>query len=597
MKNIFNIHCFFCLSCLCITAFAANPPISATIDQDHIASGATVRLLVQRDGTSNGHLDIGPLKADFDILSSNSGTSVQINNGDMTSKTQVELVLSPKHDGKLQIPSLEWNGEHTQPLGLTVGGAGNSSGQQAGPNDAQHVTLTATADQSEPYVQAAVVLTVKLSTDQAMQQASLELAPNDAVLISQLGTDRQSTETHNGHTYQVFERKYLLFPQHSGRVSIEGPVLAAQVPDMSSTNSIVSDPFFANALQNSALAGMMQSMRPMRALHLRAKPIVLDVLPRPAGQTGANWLPALSMKLSERWNAGTGGNAEIHVGEPLTRHVTLEAVGLTGAQLPDLGTLISAPDGIKIYPDQGTIADHPKGDSLIGSREQDIALIASQPGHYVMPPVRLGWWDTINNVQREATLPAHEFDVLPAVGVAPITPGQASAPPSVTVGNPAPVAVASANLPSNLFNQPVWLWIVLACGVALIAVLAFWWAMRRRKVDVQHMNVEQARPSTGNAASKFKEFHRDCIENNPHAARRHLMEWSLLHWPLDPPVGLNALAQRLNDPEVALLLRELDRCCYTDSRWQGENLARTLRIQPRTDLQASPTKELSELYP
>jgi len=595
MKNCLITLCFLCMTCLSVAGYAANPAISANFDRDHIGSGETVRLLVQRNGTSNGQLDLSPLKTDFDILSRNSGSQVQISNGEMTSQTQVELMLAPKHDGKIVVPPLEWNGEHTLPLELTVGGpvSGNASSgtQQAASTDAQHVMLTATADQSQPYVQAAVVLTVRLATDQPISQASLELAPNDAVIISQLGTDRQSSEVRNGHSYQVVERKYLLFPQHSGHISIEGPLLVAQVPDMRSVNGFANDPFFASVLQNSQLGAMMRGTRP---LHLRAKAIELNVLPRPATQTGATWLPALSVKLSETWRAD---NAGVHVGDPLTRHLSLEAVGLTGAQLPDLSTLVAAPDGIKMYPDQAKIADLSKGDSVIGSREQDIALIAGQPGHYTMPPVKLSWWDTINNVQREATLPAHEFDVLPAVNGAGglITPQSAA-----TAKSPAilPASSAAASAPSrSMLDFPVWLWIVLGCiALSIIALLA-WWSVRLKKNNSQPRIVVEPRLRQGDAAAKFKEFHKDCMANNPQAARRHLLEWAQMHWPVDPPIGLNALAQLLDDPDIVELLRELDRCCYTDSPWQGEKLARTFTHQPGSDSAAPATKELLELYP
>ena len=589
MKKYCILLCCLCMSWLCSVACAANPAISASVDRDHIASGETVQLLVQREGTGNGQLDISPLKADFDILSSNSGTRVQITNGDMISQTQVVLVLAPKHDGKIQIPSLTWNGEQTETLELTVGGKGSSAGQQAGPTDAQHVTLTATADQDQPYVQAAVVLTVRLSTDQPITQASLELAPNDAVLISQLGTDRQMSEVRDGHSYQVVERKYLLFPQHSGKISIEGPVLAAMVTDMSNATGFDSDPFFASILKNSPMAGMMRSSHP---LHLRAKPIELNVLPRPASQTGANWLPALSVKLSETWHADDSG---IHVGEPLTRHMVLEAVGLTGAQLPDLRTLMTAPDGIKVYPDQGKIGDHPKGDSVIGSREQDIALIASQPGHYTMPPVQLVWWDTINNVQREATLPAHDFDVLPAIGGA-----ATAAQPPTPMNNAAPAAPVVAKSSPNILAAPIVWWAVLTCiAVFLVAVVALvvWWFVRKRTTTDVPIIAKEPTLRVGSASGKLKDFHRDCMVNNPKAARRHLLDWAQLRWPLDPPVGLNALALRLNNPDIADLLRELDRCCYTDSPWRGENLARTFTHQPTADSTNSAGKELMELYP
>ena len=40
------------------------------------------------------------------------------------------------------------------------------------------------------------------------------------------------------------------------------------------------------------------------------------------------------------------------------------------------GSLVSVPDGIKTYPDQSSVNDAIQGDTVLGSRDQDIALIA-----------------------------------------------------------------------------------------------------------------------------------------------------------------------------------------------------------------------------
>ena len=605
---------------LCLISGIANATVTAKLDRDHIASGDTVRLLIQRDGSANGQPDIGALKNDFDILGSSSGSQVQIVNGSMSTKTQLQLTLAPKHDGVIQIPALEWNGEHTQALALTVGGnggSGNGGGSSSNPAAAGnvgnagnagsngHVMLTATPDQNQPYVQAAVVLTVQLSTDQPISQGSLDLAANDDVLIKQLGKDTQSNETRNGRNVQVIQRKYLLFPQHSGHIKLDGPVLTGQVPDTSGADPFNDDGIFGSMLQNSPLAAMMHGTKP---LHLRSKPIELNVLARPATMTGATWVPALSVKLDESWSANSGS---VHVGDPVTRHLHLEALGLTGAQLPDLNTLITAPDGVKVYPDKAKVEDSARGDTVLGVRDQDIAFIANQPGHYVLPEVKLVWWDTINNVQRVATLPQHEFDVVGAAGDVNANPAPGSGTPSQAASATNPASGATPSVLSkelsnfNAATIPVWLWLLAVGILLLLGALAGWLLSRRKpaapvpkiegKLDDQPNGVIESAPV--NNGNPFKAFHKACMNNDARAARAHLLAWAKLHWPNNPPTGINALAKQLNRPELTEMLRQLDKCCYTDSAWQGEALARTFTQPTDTAPTLTHKNTLMELYP
>lgn len=545
---------------ICSASCSASAAVTASLDRNQIAPGETVRLLLQHDGSADSQPDISPLRRDFDVLGTSSGSSVQIINGHTSSQTQMSLTLAPKHDGKIVIPPLQWDNQRTAALVLTVASASGKQGA-ASSADTSHVFLTATPDQKQPYVQAAIVLTVRLYADEPIYQASLNLPAGDDVLIKQLGEDRQTTESRNGRSYQVVERKYLLFPQRSGKLSIDGPVLDAQVPDTS--DPFGNDPFFSNAFGRLPIAGMMNATRP---LHLLAKRIELNVLPRPASATGPNWLPAQSVTLEEAWHPDA---QTMHVGEPITRHLHLAALALTGAQLPDMSTLMSAPDGIKTYPDQAKIADAPQGATVLGSRDQDIALIAQRPGHYVLPAVKLSWWDMARNVQREVVLPPHALNILPGGSAEPVPSQQATPLQSVRPEVPA-MSVQSAR-PAGL-----WQWISLALALLWLLTILAWWYSRRR---VQPSPV--AVSSVGiDADEAFRAFRQACLENDAHAARRHLIAWAGSVWPDKPPTGLHALSRRLDDDKLTDALGQLDRACYTGDAWQGATLAALLTAPP-----------------
>lgn len=571
----------------CGISLSALAAVTAAVNRNAVASGETIQLRLQSDGSADGSPDLGPLKKDFDVLGSGSGSNVQIINGHMSSQKQVTILLSPKHDGKIQIPPLQWGGEQSAAIELTVGGSGSAAPQGAqAANDASHVFLTTTLDQKQPYVQAAVVLTVRLYADQSLLQASLDLAANGDVLVKRLGKDMQSDETRNGRNYQVIERKYLLFPQRSGKLSLNGPVLDAQVPDTDNN-----DPF-GNLFGKMPFGGMMNSARSIR---LHAKSIELNVLPRPAGATGANWLPAQKVTLEETWRPEA---ATMHVGEPLTRHLHLGALGLTGEQLPDLSAIMSVPNGIKAYPDQSGVTDNSQGETVLGSRDQDIALMAMRPGHYELPAVRLNWWDTLHNAMHEVTLPAHALDVLPALAGstgATMTPSVNSEPSIQTSHDAQANAIEQ---PTKVANTLTWKWISLTLGLLWLGTATAWWRSRQR---VQHSQptkiVAEKQPDNVQSASAFKAFKRACRDNDPHAARQQLLAWASTVWPADTPHGLNELSRRLDDTKLVQAIRQLDRACYTGSAWHGEDLAQSLPAPPVQMTSPGNKHALPELYP
>jgi hypothetical protein len=329
---------------------------------------------------------------------------------------------------------------------------------------------------------------------------------------------------------------------------------------------------------------------------LQGDPLVLEVRPRPAGVSAQDWLPAQQLSLEESKNPSTG---PVHAGEPYTRHLRVSALGLSAALLPNLAERMPLPDGLKAYPDQPTLNNAEQGDSVNGSREQDIALIASRPGRYQLPAMRLAWWDTVHNRPREAVLPARTLDVLPAAGGNSSAPPLAASPLGPASAAPAaPTAIAPLAAPSGMTSA--WPWVSLLLGMLWLATLTAWWRGRRPASPIRSVPVA-AVPGADSirAGAARKAFRQACHDHDAAAARRHLLDWAGAVWPHDPPAGLNALARRVPDPDAAKLLRELDRACYAGGDWQGEPLAKALAILggPAADQPNEKTSGLPALYP
>jgi hypothetical protein len=586
---------------LLLTALPSLPAaaaLQAWLGQDRVEPGEPVELTLQTDGRGNSQPDLTPLKQDFAILGRASGSSIQITNGRMTTQAQLRLTLAPKRDGRIPIPPLNWDGEWSPALVVTVAAsvprAASADGEAAAPGSP--VFLTSTLEQKQPYVQAATPLTLRVHADQPLYQASLDLPSSNDVVVQQIGKDRQSSEVRGGRSYQVIERDYLLFPQRSGHISLPGPVLEAQVADTRAA-ATTGDPFFDRAFGNifgrNPFAGMMNMTRPLR---LQGDAIVLDARPRPPGVAGQDWLPAQQLSLEESWRPDSGS---VRAGEPFTRQLRLSAVGLSAAQLPDLAARMPLPDGIKAYPDQPSLSNDVEGDRIHGRREQDIALIASRPGRYQLPAMHVAWWDTTQNAPREVVLPARLLEILPAaggsggqppVGAAPIAPARMAAPLPSAAG---PLLAAQSAMAS------AWPWVSLVLGLLWLATLTAWWRVRRpASAAPASAGISASVADPIGAGAAHKAFRQACNENDAAAARRHLLDWARAVWPHDAPAGLNALARRLQDPALPALLRELDRACYAGGDWRGKALAETLAAMPAAgDKATRTTTELAGLYP
>lgn len=579
----------------CAAATQAFAVIRASLESSQIAAGDTVQLTLEQDGRTSGQPDVAPLEQNFDILGTSSSENIELVNGSASEKTVVVLTLAPKATGHLTIPALSWDGERTQPLSLTVTGPGDTGqGGASGSPSAAKVFIETSAAPEQPYVEAAVRLTVRLFTSEPLYHADLELPENSDFVVKQVGSDEDSETEHNGRNYQVVTRQYLLFPLHSGKLTLQGPVLNAEVavsqPQSSYGNGFFGGPAF----------GMLRTVRP---IELHGDPVALAVRPRPAGALGSYWLPAHDVTVSAAWNPA---KLSAQAGDPVTLDLDLQATGLTAAQLPDLSSLLSVPPGLKAYPDQPKLSDASQGGELVGSRDQTIAFMADSPGQYTIPALKVKWWDTQSNQLRTATLPAGTLTILPAPGgnaaATSAAPAPAAQSPSTPTASRQTSSAAAAPQPTPTRSPSEWEWISIGLAVVWLSTLGAWLWSRRRPAPqtAPRDNTPTPLPTPHRAPDASKErqaFRAACEGNDVHAARAHLLVWATALWGTTP-AGIGAVAARLGEPNVGELLRDLDRACYAGGAWQGHALAAALTELPARPGNAARQRDgLAPLYP
>jgi len=138
--------CAFVALWICVDAGAAS--VRAWLDRSSMQLGETVTLNVEVSGdNSAAQPDLSALAQDFDLLGTQSSTSVNIVNGQTTAKLLWAVGLSPKREGTLTIPALSVAGQQTPTLTLNVQSA------LAGGSAGGDVYVETTVEPHAPYVQ------------------------------------------------------------------------------------------------------------------------------------------------------------------------------------------------------------------------------------------------------------------------------------------------------------------------------------------------------------------------------------------------------------------------------------------------------------
>lgn len=565
--------------------------VEAWLDRTQVAEGDSVQLTLEAHGQVDGQPDTAPLRRDFDILGTSTGSRLSIVNGRSDASTQWILTLSPRHSGEIEIPSLRVGAAKSPPLQLRVSRS-PAPGAAAGAD----IFIETTLQPRQPYVQQQVIYTQRLLHSMPIDSGQLSEPKPDNVLVRRLGDDRQYATTRNGRRYQVLERRYALFAQHSGRLTLAAPVFSGEVADSRSNGA--TDPwqrFFGNGslFGRSPFSGLLA---PTRRVHIRGEATGLSVRARPAQAPAATWLPAQGLTLQAYWQPQ---NAQVIAGEPVTLVLDIEARGLTGGQLPDLAP--AAAPGFKVYPDQAQRKTEDGANGVIGHLQQRIAFIPQQSGEFTLPAVRMQWWDTGADAPRVAEVPPRRVQVTAAAAQTPAAaagqppPAPATAAPA-PASRPEPAAVPVAPSARPVWQVGFWPWISALLAAGWLLTLIYGWRRRTRQQPPAPTG-SAARPEKASAARH--RFLAACRADDATGARRALLDWAALHWPEDPPAGLQALAGRLPEPTARAALVELDRTLYKGAvEWSGATLAQQLTRLPRAAADAADRGvRLAPLYP
>jgi len=401
------ILCTALFALLLSTHSLGQTRLNASVDRNSIYETDTVNLRISGevdvDFSLGGLLNFGRsdiaspkidgLEDDFEVLDQQQQYNMQSINGETKAQVTWNYVLAPKRTGTLTIPAADYNDASTEVIKIEVteGSAPKNS------DEPPLVFLEVEVDKHSVYVQEQVLYTLRLYAADHLASGDLsQPEPTDAI-VEALGDTQKYFRMAYNQRYEVRERQYLIFPQKSGELTI----------------------------RPQTFSGMLINTRTRQRMRVRelSKPVSIDVKAPPAEFSGDLWLPATSFHLSEKWEPEPNG---LYVGDSLTRTLEIKALGLLGSALPPIST--PEVEGLKVYPDQPFTESYEHETGAQSVRRETHALVAVTDTTVTLPEISIPWWDTINDVERVARIPARTFTIEPNPAVKSGTAAQPETP-------------------------------------------------------------------------------------------------------------------------------------------------------------------------
>jgi hypothetical protein len=513
---------------LSTAAFAQNVVLRATVDRPAVRENESFTYTIHAEGPVRGEPEIGPLQKQFDVLQSSSSSQIRLINGQTSQSVDWQFQLMPKGTGDFVVPPLHVGDAQTNPVQVRV------TAQPTGGAPAD-IFMELDADPSPTYVQAQIVFTLRLFKAVNTGRATLtppEISGGEAI-VEKLGEDSQYRSQRGGRDFEVFERRYAVFPQTAGTLTI-GPVTfeAMVIPDRGFS----------------------------RVQRFRSSTLDVEVQPAvapPASTPNATWLPARAVRLSETWS---DESPDLTVGTPRTRKIVVEADGLLETQLPDLP--VEQQGAVRQYADQPDLEHEVTPQGLRSRRTVSYAVIAQAPGDVTVAAVRLPWWNVTERRWEVAELPERVLHVVPAADAQPEAP--VPGPQATPAAPPEPVA------------RNWWPLAAAAIGGLWIVTLFLWWRSRA-PLATAPTKVQGSVEKPSSAKKLLRELQSACAANDADGARRALLAWAEMRYAAAPPRSLGALASSLPS-DLAREVLDLEAHIYgaQPGRWDGHALAGAL---------------------
>ena len=510
-----------------VAARAQEIVARASVDRATIHENESFNYTVRVEGGAVGEPDVSFLAQQFDVIDRTAASRINLLAGRTQQVYEWTYQLMPRRAGQFTLPALQFGSVLSNPVTIDVLPAPATPGQVA------DIFMEVEVEPARAYVQAQVIYTLRLFVGVGTSRATLTAPPviGSEAIVERLGEDQRYQVDRGGRNFVVNERRYAIFPQQAGALTL-GPAT-----------------YEAMVIPNRGFS---------RVQRLRSEVVELEVLPAvppPPELAGAAWLPAKSLTLTETW---ADGSREFSVGVPRTRILTVAAEGLLETQVPEL--VLEQVAGIRQYPDQPELTRERTPEGLRVTRTERYAVIAQAAGEALIPAAEMPWWNVREERWEVARLEAESITV--AAG---------------KEAESVPTTGAQAVIPAGDFvtSTSYWPLVSAVLSLAWLTTILLWLRARfgvgKRKRDAEAIRVHAASRSSRRLS---KQLDAACRADDAARARDLLLEWAAQAFESDPPTSLGALRERLPEA-LAAEVGALETALYgREARpWSGRGLA------------------------
>jgi len=408
--RIIQLGLFGCALLFASLSHAATT-LNASVDRNPVMVGESFTLTVTANiKTNRNTLDTSALLKDFIVGSTSVGSNTRIVNGEMSQQTSWNISLQHLTAGTYTIPSLGLDGATTQPIIVKIVEQPSAGKTQS---DEQEIRLVANFEHNSAYVGQQLLYQVKLYIGASLQRAQLQAPTLEGADITPLGEDADSSEILDGRRYRVITRNYSIVPTKPGQFQLKGSVFRGDISLSQRTS------FFNNGRS-----------KPVTLIS-DSQPFVVHAIPK---DFPGDWLVSAHVVLQDEWSEQT----QYIVGEPITRTITLTAANTTVEQLPPITPEFG--DNLNIYPDKRTTQQGLNGTTMIAQAVQKIAVIPGSAGRFVIPEVKIPWFNSATQQVAWATIAPKTIEV--------------AAAPSSSTAQPSAPAVKHVNTETTTLPTP-----------------------------------------------------------------------------------------------------------------------------------------------
>jgi hypothetical protein len=513
----------------------AATEVTASIDKNPVVVNESFVLTITANEELDANaLDTSSLSKSFVVGRTNVQRQTSVINFSATRTTTWKTVLIARETGTYSIPSLTVDGTSTKPISIDVVSADDSRASSQ-----QDIFITTDISKSSVYVQQLLTMTVKLHFATELKSGTLTEPELEDAQVNQIGKDVESQDIINGKRYRIIERTFSISPQKSGNFTLTPPAFSGEI------------------MESSGRRGNFYSFANTKPVSVLSKPIDIEVKPIPVDYQGT-WLPSELIALHQEWQPKDG---QFYVGEPITSILTLTAAGLSKEQLPALE--IEAPNGLRVYPDQPELNTGLTNGRLVSQQVKSFAIVASQPGTYQLPAIRIPWWNTVTNSKEWATINGQTITIKPN----PNAPTETSIPKEESIETES----ANTKVTTIYVDKPSWLqWLFLGLWIASMVGWFFTYMAMRNKKPIE---------------SKYQQTSVDksvilkaCKQNNAQLVNQALLPWFNQH--LDSPkTSLSQALTAINDKELTKAVEELQESLFGKQpvAWDSNALIKAIK--------------------